>query len=89
MRQKIGTIAVVQNNSEQMLREALERARKLLVNIRKQQEELLAAPKSLPSGQLSEGNAALENAASAAQRMITALESALSLATELPDEELR
>jgi hypothetical protein len=71
----------VDENSAQLLSDALDRARKLLTNIRNQQQELLAAPKRLPAGQLAEGQQALENAAGAAQRTINTLESALKAQT--------
>lgn len=59
---------------ERMLREALEKARVLLAEVRRQQLELLNHPPVIPPEGIDEGKTAMEAAARSAERTVRALE---------------
>ena len=63
---------------DQMLADALVKARRLVANLEQQQRELLASPPtSLEPEKLAQGKMAMENALASARRMLKALEEAV------------
>lgn len=69
-----------------MLQDAIDRARKLVMNLQRQKQELEAAPPTLPPDQLKEGMQAFDNALASARRMLTALEQAAAIAPQRPPD---
>jgi hypothetical protein len=67
------------DNQEQMLTEAIAKARKLVAELERQQKEIEAAPPDLPPQQFAEGKQAFDNAVASARRMLEALEDAAAL----------
>jgi hypothetical protein len=64
---------------EQMLADAIVKARKLVTDMERQQKEIDAAPPDLPPEQLAQGRQAFDNAVAAARRMLKSLEDAAAL----------
>ncbi len=65
-----------------MLAEAIVKARKLVAELERQQQELAASPSDLPPQQFAEGKQAFDNAVAAARRMLQALEDAAALSAD-------
>ena len=64
-------------SQEQMLADAIAKARKLVAELERQQRELATSPSpQLAPDQLAEGKAAFDNAVASARRMLDALEDA-------------
>ena len=70
------------DDPEQMLTEAIAKARKLVAELERQQTELEAAPPDLPPEQFAEGKQAFDNAVAAARRMLQALGDAAALSAD-------
>jgi hypothetical protein len=70
-----------------MLQDAIDRARKLVENLERQQAELQTAPPALPSEKLREGKQAFDNALTSARRMLKALQEAAAIASARPPGE--
>ena len=68
-----------QDDPDQMLADAIAKARKLVTELERQQTEIEAAPPDLPPAQLAEGKQAFDNAVAAARRMLQSLEEAAAL----------
>ena len=68
-------------SQEQMLADAIAKARKLVDELERQQQELEASERSsqLPPEQLAVGRQAMANAVASARRMLKALEEAAAL----------
>lgn len=62
----------------ELLRQARDRAAKLLEDVRRQRDELVAQPPSIDPASLAEGRAAMDNAVASAERMLAAVEAALA-----------
>lgn len=62
-----------------MLADALAKARKLVAEMERQQQEIEASPPQIPLEQLTEGKQAFENALTSAKQMLSALEQAAAL----------
>lgn len=71
------------NNVEthELLRQAREKAEKLLHDLRAKQADLEASPPKLPLDQLEAGRTALSNAIASAERMLKALDDAGQIAS--------
>jgi hypothetical protein len=67
------------HDSEQMLADAIGKARKLVAELERQRQEIEATPSDLPPAQLAEGKQAFDNAAAAVRRMLQSLEDATAL----------
>jgi len=72
----------------EMMREALERARRLLRELETQRDEVQASPPDIPPEQLALGRMAMNNAIASARRMLQALTEAEQIRQELPQERL-
>ena len=70
------------NVDEQMLADAITKARKLVADLERQQRELAAAPSDLPPQKFAEGREAFDNAVASARRMLKALEDAAALSVD-------
>jgi len=66
-------------DQEQMLADAIAKARKLVAELQRQQKEIEASPPDLPPDQFAEGKQAFDNAVASAQRILKALEDAAAL----------
>ena len=70
-------------DQQQMLADAIAKARKLVAELERQQRELAESPpahhKDLPPEQLAQGKQAFDNAVASARRMLKALEDAAAL----------
>jgi hypothetical protein len=64
----------------EVLTSALEKATKLLNDLRRQQAEVEASPPALPAPQLQQGRTAMNNAVASTQRMVDNLQGALEIA---------
>jgi hypothetical protein len=64
----------------ELLEQARQRARKVLDDLVRQRDELLAHPPALAPSQLETGRQAMSNAVDAAQRMLHSIEQALAIA---------
>jgi hypothetical protein len=62
----------------ELLRQARDRAAKLVEDIRRQRDELLVNVPTIDPASLAEGRAAMDNAVASAERMLAAVESALA-----------
>jgi hypothetical protein len=69
----------VADDPDQMLADAIAKARKLVAELARQQKEIEAAPPDLPPEELAEGRQAFDNAVAAARRMLQSLEDAAAL----------
>ena len=69
---------------DELLEQALIKARKLVENLQRQKQELEAAPPTLPPEKLREGKQAFDNALASARRMLAALEEGAAVAPERP-----
>ena len=71
------------DDQEQMLADAIAKARKLVAEMERQQREMAESPpphhQDIPAEQLAEGKQAFDNAVAAARRMLKALEDAAAL----------
>jgi hypothetical protein len=72
----------------EMMRDALERARRLLRELEKQRDEVEANPPDIPPEQLAVGRMAMNNAIASARRMLQALTEAEQIRQELPQDQL-
>ncbi|WP_428939286.1 hypothetical protein [Fontivita pretiosa] len=72
----------------EMMRDALERARRLLRELEKQRDEVEANPPDIPPEQLAVGRMAMNNAIASARRMLQALTEAEQIRQELPEDRL-
>ena len=70
------------NVDEQMLADAIAKARKLVADLERQQRELAAAPSDLSPQKFAEGREAFDNAVASARRMLKALEDAAALSVD-------
>ena len=66
----------------EMLLVARDKALRLVEALRKERDELKANPPALEPAQLAEGQTAMNNAVTAAERMLSNLEAALELGVE-------
>ena len=64
------------DHPEEMLADAIDRARKLVADMERQRAEVEANPPKIPPEQLAEGREAFEKAIASARRMLQALEDA-------------
>jgi hypothetical protein len=62
----------------ELLRQARDRAAKLVEDVRRQRDELLVNVPAIDPASLAEGRAAMDNAVASAERMLAAVESALA-----------
>jgi hypothetical protein len=69
-------VSLPADHPDEMLAQALAKARKLVADLERQQAEIEANPPKLPPDQLEQGRQAFNNALASARRMVRALEDA-------------
>jgi len=72
----------------ELMRDALERARRLLRELGQQRDEVEANPPDIPPEQLAQGRMALNNAIASARHMLQALIEAEQIRQELAEDQL-
>jgi hypothetical protein len=78
-------MAFIDPDQLDLLKQARERAEKLVAEIRRQRDDLLANPPThLDAESMSQGRIAMDNAVASAERMLAAVEGALAEAMD-PD----
>jgi hypothetical protein len=71
--------SVEDHDQDQMLADAIVKARKLVGELERQQKEIEASPHDLPPEQFAQGRQVFDNAVASARRMLKALEDAAAL----------